>query len=79
MKEATLRTDDIESPSGPILDGLADFLAQFGDGEESLDLSAFQVMDFNPRIVDDLFMIVHEVKEASHFGTMTPYVQDGIC
>ena len=79
MKEAALRTDDIESPSRPILDALADFLAQFGDGEKSLNLSAFQIMDFNPRIVDDLLMIVHEVKEAAHFGTMTPYEQDGIC
>lgn len=79
MKEAALGANDIEPPSGPILDVLADLLAQFGDCEKGLNLSALQVMNFDPCIVDDLFMIVHKVKEAAHFGTVTPKEQDGIC
>jgi hypothetical protein len=72
MEKRALRTNDIEPPPGPIFYVRADFLAQFGDGKESLNLGALQVMDFDPRIVDDLFMIVHKVKEAAHFGTITP-------
>ena len=72
MEKRALRTNDIEPPTGPILDVRADFLAQFGDGKESLNLGALQVLDFNPCIVDDLFMIVHKMEEAAHFGTVTP-------
>jgi hypothetical protein len=72
MEKRALRTDDIEPPSRPILDVRADFVAQFGDGKESLILGALQVMDFDPCIVDDLFMIVHKVKEAAHFGAVAP-------
>ncbi|MGO4526483.1 hypothetical protein AB4097_16670 [Microvirga sp. 2MCAF35] len=71
MKKSASGAHDIEAPAGPILDIGANLLAQFGDGEERLSLGAFQVMNFDPRIVDDLFMIVHKVKEAAHVGTIT--------
>jgi hypothetical protein len=72
MEKRAPRTNDIEPPTGPVLDIRADFLAQFGDGKESLNLGTLQVLDFNPCIVDDLFMIVHKVEEAAHIGTVTP-------
>ena len=68
MKKGSLGADDIEPPSGPILRIAADFLSQLGDGKESLDLGAFQVVDFNSRVVDDLFVIVHKMEEAAHLG-----------
>lgn len=66
MKKCPPGADDIEPPSGPIFNILADFKPQLGDRKQSLSLRALQVVDFDPRIVDDLFMIVHEVKEAAH-------------
>ena len=71
MEKRAFGTDDIEPPTGPILDIRANFMSQFGNGKKSLDLGAFQVMNFNSCIVDDLFMIVHKVEEAAHFGTNT--------
>ncbi|MBO1906464.1 hypothetical protein KHP60_15215 [Microvirga sp. 3-52] len=72
MEKRALRADDIEPPAGPILDFRADFMAQFGNGKQSLDLGALQVLDFNPCIINDLLVIVHKVEEAAHFGTVTP-------
>ncbi|MBQ0823144.1 hypothetical protein KBI52_23420 [Microvirga sp. HBU67558] len=72
MQKRALGTHDVEAPSGPVLDVLSDLAAQFGDGKERLILGALQVMNFDPCIVDDLFVIVHKVKEAAHFGTVTP-------
>ena len=71
MKERSLGADDIEPPSPPILGIAADFLPQLGDGKQGLDLGTLQVMNFNSCIVDDLFVIVHKVEEAAHFGTNT--------
>nr|WP_162820585.1 hypothetical protein [Microvirga calopogonii] len=71
MEKPASRTHDIEAPTGPIFNLGADLLAQFGDGKESLCLGTLQVMNFDPRIVDDLFMIVHKVKETAHVVTVT--------
>ena len=62
---------DVEAPPGPVLDVGADLLAQFVDGQERLSLGTLQVSNFDPRIVDDLFMIVHKVKEAAHVVIIT--------
>jgi hypothetical protein len=78
MKKPASRAHDIEAPPGPILNVGADFLAQLGDGEERFSLGTLQVMNFDPCIVDDLFMIVHKVKEAAHGGTVT-HEQDEVC
>ena len=71
MKQPASRTYDVEAPSGPVLDVDADLLTQFSDGKESLSHGTLQVMNFDPCVVDDLFMIVHKVKEAAHVGTVT--------
>ncbi len=79
VQERPSGADDIEPPTGPIGDILTNLMAQLGDGELSLILGALQIVDFDPCIVDDLFMIVHKVEEATHFGIDHPLERDGIC
>ena len=71
--------DDIEPPTGPDVDIRTDLMPQLGDGEQGLIFGALQIEDFDPCIVDDLFVIVHKVEEATHFGIDHPLERDGIC
>jgi len=79
VKKRAFGADDVEAPTGPVFGVLADLLPQFMDGDESLRLGAFEIMDFDPRVVDDLLVIVHEVEEAAHLGTNHPLEQDELC
>ena len=71
--------DDIEPPTRPIVDIRTDFMPQLGDSELSLIFGALQIVDFDSCIVDDLFVIVHKVEEATHFWIDHPLRRDGIC
>jgi hypothetical protein len=60
------RIGDFQVPSTPVdLVGLA-LLAQFLDGLDGLIMGGFQIRDFNPCLIKDPFMPVHEVKETMH-------------
>ena len=79
VQERPSGADDIEPPTGPIVDVRTDLMPQLGNGELRLILGALQIVDFDPCIVDDLFVIVHKVEEATHFGIDHPIERDGIC
>ena len=79
VQERPLGADDIEPPTRPIVDIRTDLMPQLGDGELGLILGAFQIVDFDPCIVDDLFVIVYKVEEAAHFGMDHPLERDVIC
>jgi len=79
VQERPLGADDIEPPTRPIVDIRTDFMPQLGDGELGLIFGALQIVDFDSCIVDDLFVIVHKVEEATHFGIDHPLRRDGIC
>jgi len=78
MQEHPPRANDIKPPAGPIGNLGADLVPQLGDGELGLILGTLQIVDFDPCIVDDLFVIVHKVEEATHLGIDHPRERDGI-
>ena len=69
VEETSLRTDDVQPPAAPLVEGPAPLLAQFPDRFHSLSLGRFKVSDLNACFIQNCFATVHKVEEAAHFET----------
>jgi hypothetical protein len=66
VEKATVSTNNVETPSTPVLSAPIILLAQLGNSFSRFQLGHLEVRHLDAHVVQKRFMTVHKVKVAAH-------------